>query len=159
MPQAETGKAVQVLDLLLEYFGEQGERWTRDRYDDGDGRRCLVGALSYLRGQHRIPSESAECFLHEAMKQGSPYRRGGLVYFNDRCHSFSELRAVIVQARAIALDEAERERDAAAVERWLRAEVERERDTKAAVGDKRATNILSLRAPDDTAIAPERLAA
>jgi hypothetical protein len=100
MPEAETGRAVQVLDLLLEYLGEQGERWTRDRYDDGDGRRCLVGALSYLRGKHRIPSESAECFLHEAMKQGLPHRRGGLVYFNDRCYSFSELRAVIVQARA-----------------------------------------------------------
>jgi hypothetical protein len=42
MPQAETGKAVQVFDLLLEYFGEEGERWTRDRYDDSDGRRCLV---------------------------------------------------------------------------------------------------------------------
>ena len=78
MPDAETGKAMQVLGLLLEYFGEQGERWTRDRYDDGDGRRCLVGALSYLRGKHRVPSESAECFLHEAMKQGPPYRRGGL---------------------------------------------------------------------------------
>ena len=78
MPEAETGKAVQVLDLLLEYYGEQGERWTRDRYDDGDGRRCLVGALSYLRGKHRVPSESAECFLHEAMKQGRPHRRGGL---------------------------------------------------------------------------------
>jgi hypothetical protein len=28
MPEAENGKAVQVLDLLLEYFGERGERWT-----------------------------------------------------------------------------------------------------------------------------------
>jgi maltose-binding protein MalE len=87
--------------LLLEYFGEQGERWTRDRYDDGDGRRCLVGALRHLRGKHRVPSESAECFLQEAMKQGLPHRRGGLVYFNDRCRSFAEFRAVIVEARAL----------------------------------------------------------
>jgi hypothetical protein len=36
MPEAETGQAVQVLGLLLEYFGERGKRWTRDRYDDGD---------------------------------------------------------------------------------------------------------------------------
>jgi hypothetical protein len=147
MPEAETGQAVQVLDLLLEYFGEQDERRTRDRYDDGDGRRCLVGALSYLRGKHRIPSESAECFLHEAMKQGLPHRRGGLVYFNDRCRSFAELRSAIVEARAIAVGEAERERGAAAVERWLLAEMERERATKAAAGDKRMTYILSLRAP------------
>ena len=29
MAEPETGKAVQVLDLLLEYFSERGERWTR----------------------------------------------------------------------------------------------------------------------------------
>ena len=76
MHEAENGKAVQVLDLLLEYFGNRGERWTRDRYDDGQGRRCLVGALHYLRRQHRVSSESAECFLHEAIKQGRPYKKG-----------------------------------------------------------------------------------
>jgi hypothetical protein len=159
MPEAETGKAVQVLDLLLECFGERGERWTRDRYDDGDGRPCLVGALSYLRGKHRIPSESAECFLHEAMKQGLPHRRGGLVYFNDRCRSFAELRAVIVKARAIALGEEERERDAATVERWLPAELGRERAARAAAGNEQATYILSLRSAGETTNAPERLAA
>jgi hypothetical protein len=156
MPKAETGQAVQVLDLLLDYFGE---RWTRDRYDDGDGRRCLVGALYYLRGKHRVPSESAECFLHEAMTQGIPHRRGGLVYFNDRCRSFADLRLVIVEARAIALGEAERERGAAAVERWLPAEVQRERAAKVAAADKQATYFLSPRAPDETAAAPMRLAA
>jgi len=159
MPQAETGKAVQVLDLLLDYFGERGERWTRDRYDDGDGRRCLVGALHYLRCQHRVSSESAECFLHEAIKQGRPYRMGGLVYFNDRCRSYAELRSAIVEARAIALGEAERERGAAAGERWLRAEVEWERAAKAAVADKRATHILSSGSPSETTDTPKRLAA
>jgi hypothetical protein len=99
MRETVSGKAVQVLDLLLEYFGEQGERWTRDRYDDGDDRR----------GKHCIPSENADYFLHEAIKQGRPDRRGGLVYFNDRCRSFAELRAVIVEARALALGEAERQ--------------------------------------------------
>jgi hypothetical protein len=159
MPEAETGKAVQVLDLLLEYFGDRGERWTRDRYDDGDGRRCLVGALSYLRGKHRVPSESAECFLHEAMKQGLPHRRGGLVYFNDRCRSFTELRSVILEARTLALGEAERERGAAAVERWLLAELEWERAARAAAANEQAVYILSPRAPGETTNAPERLAA
>jgi hypothetical protein len=147
MPEAETGQAVQVLDLLLEYFGDHGERWTRDRYDDGDGRRCLVGALSYLRCKHRIPSESAECFLHEAMKQGLPPRRGGLVYFNDRCQSFAALRAVIVEARAIALGEAERESRAAAFERWL-AELRREWAARAATNNTREAEILFPRAPE-----------
>jgi hypothetical protein len=147
MPDAETGQAVQILDLLLDYFGDDGERWTRDHYDDGDGRRCLVGALSYLRRKHRIPSESAECFLHEAMKQGLPRQRGGLVYFNDRCQSFAELRAVIVEARAIALGEAERESGAAAFESWL-AELRREWAARAATSNKRETEILFPRAPE-----------
>jgi hypothetical protein len=159
MPEAETGKAVQVLDLLLEYFGEQGERWTRDRYDDGDGRRCLVGALSYLRGKHCIPSESAECFLHEAIKQGRPYRRGGLVYFNDRCRSFAELRSVIVEARTLALGETKRRHDAAAVERWLLAELERERGARATAVNQQSTYILSPRSAGETTNALDRLAA
>ncbi len=47
MPEADTGKALRMLDLLLEFFGENGEHWTRGRYDDGHGRRCLIGALQY----------------------------------------------------------------------------------------------------------------
>ena len=35
MRQVGTGQAVQVLNLLLEYFGDRGERWTSHRYDDG----------------------------------------------------------------------------------------------------------------------------
>jgi hypothetical protein len=159
MCEAETGQAVQLLDLLLEYFGEQGERWTRDRYDDGDGRRCLVGALHYLRCQHRVSSERAECFLHEAIKQGRPHRRGGLVYFNDRCRSYAELRSAIIEARTLALGEAERERATAAAERWLLAEVERERAAKAVATAKRATFTLSPRSPGETTNARERLAA
>jgi hypothetical protein len=62
MSETDTGKAVQVLDLLLEFFGESGTHWTRGRYHDGHGRRCLIGALDYLRRKHR---------------------RFALVYFND----------------------------------------------------------------------------
>ena len=158
MSEGDIGQAVRMLDLLLGYFGDHGERWTRDRYDDGGGRRCLVGALSYLRCKHHIPSESAECFLHEAMKQGLPYRRGGLVYFNDRCRNFAELRSVIVDARSLALRDSETVRAAAAVERWLLAELERERSARAEARDQRMTYILGVRTPDKTA-EPMRLAA
>jgi hypothetical protein len=141
MPEPETVKAMQVLDLLLEFFGEDGAHWTSDRYHDGNGRRCLVGALYHLRRKHRIPSGGAEYFLQEAL----PHRRGGLVYFNDRCRSFAELRSVIVRARILALQNAERERAAAAVERWLLTELERERAARAAAGDERPTSILCPR--------------
>jgi hypothetical protein len=39
MTEAGTDKAVQVLDRLLEIFGEDGGHWTRGDYDDGNGRR------------------------------------------------------------------------------------------------------------------------
>ena len=44
MPEAEIAKAVQLLDLMLEFFADDG-RWTRGCYDDGKGGHCLVGAL------------------------------------------------------------------------------------------------------------------
>ena len=36
MPEAEIAKAVQLLDLMLEFFADDG-RWTRGSYDDGNG--------------------------------------------------------------------------------------------------------------------------
>ena len=136
MSETDTGKAVQVLDLLLGFFGESGAHWTRGRYHDGHGRRCLIGALDYLRRKHRVPSEGAEYFLQEEM----PHWRFALVYFNDhRCRSFAELRSIIVNARALALRDAERERAAAAVERWLLAELEMDQAASVAAGDNSVT--------------------
>ncbi len=122
-----TNEAVQMLELLLEFF-DDGARWTRGRYHDGHGRRCLVAALQYLRGEHGIPSRAAARFLEEAAPG-----QFGLVYLNNSyCQTFGELRSVIVMARAIALGQTERNRAAAAVERWLLAEVEKERAARAA---------------------------
>ena len=93
MCETDAGKAVQMLDLLLEFFGKDGAHWSRGRYDDGQGGRCLIGALDYLRRKHRISSEEAGYFLREAM----PHRRFPLIYFNDhRCRNFADLRSVIV---------------------------------------------------------------
>jgi hypothetical protein len=64
MPEAETAKAVELLDLLLEFFAD-GTHWTRGCYHDGHGRRCLVGAVDYLRCEHHIPSEEGAVFLQE----------------------------------------------------------------------------------------------
>jgi hypothetical protein len=156
MPEAKTGTALQVLELLLEYFGVDGARWTRDRYDDGHGRRCLAGALNYVRLEHRIPTDNAEDFLNEARRQAVPHRQGGHVHSNDRCQNFAELPLIIASARVLALREEERARAAAAVERWLLAELERERAVKAAAGDK---HTMYRRVPGETVIAPARLAA
>ena len=69
---------------------------------------------------------------------------------DSRCGSVAELRSVILKARCLAHDDAERERAAAAAKAWLLAQIEKKRAAPAAdIGET---------APDDP-FAPERLAA
>jgi hypothetical protein len=128
MPEAEIAKAVQLLDLMLEYFAEDGH-WTRGCYDDGNGGRCLVGALLHLSRAHRLPATPVIALLQDAMpRPGLP-----LVHFNDtRCGDLAELRAVILEARRLADDDAERARAAAAMTAWLFAQIEKHRAATAA---------------------------
>jgi len=119
MPEVEIAKAVQLLDLMLEFFADNCH-WTRGRYDDGNGGHCLVGALLYLSRKYRLPTTPAIALLQDAMpRPGLP-----LVHFNDtRCGSIAELRSVILKARSLAHDNVERERAAAAVKTWLLAQI------------------------------------
>jgi hypothetical protein len=146
MPQAEIAKAVQLLDLMLEFFAEDSH-WTRDCYHDGNGGHCLVGALLHLSRKHRLPKAPAIALLQDAMpRPGLP-----LVHFNDTCcDNVAELRSTIVKARRLAHDNAERERAAAAVKTWLLAQIEKKRAVPAA-------NIVET--VSDEPFAPKRLAA
>jgi len=128
MPQADIDKAVQLLDLMLEFFADDGH-WTRGSYDDGKGGHCLVGALLHLGRKHRLPTAPAIALLQDAMpRPGLP-----LVHFNDtRCGSAAELRSVILKARHLAHDDAERERAAAAVRAWLLDQIRKRRSASAA---------------------------
>jgi hypothetical protein len=104
----DPNEAVQTLDLLLDFFAD-GKRWTRRRFNDGQGRRCLVGALAYLHYKHQVASDWAAYFLRQAIG-----RLGvRLTDFNDDCRKFADLRSVIVKARALAFAEAERDKNAA----------------------------------------------
>jgi hypothetical protein len=131
---------------MLDFFAHDGH-WTRGSYDDGNGGHCLVGALLYLSRKHRLPTASAIALLQDAMpRPGLP-----LVHFNEtRCGSVAELRSVIVKARRLARDYAERERAAAAVKTWLLAEIEIKRAAPASDMVEAASN---------ESFAPERLAA
>jgi hypothetical protein len=144
MPEAEIAKAVQLLDLMLEFFADDGH-WTRGCYDDGNGGHCLVGALLHLSRMHRLPTTPAIALLQDAMpRPGLP-----LVHFNDtRCGSIAELRSVIRMARSLAHDNVERERAAAAVKTWLLAQI----------GKKGAAGVANVGESNDP-LAPERLAA
>src|SRR4051794_24770325 len=140
MPEAEIAKAVQLLDLMIEFFAHDAH-WTQGSYDDGNGRHCLVGALLHLSRKHCLPTAPAIALLQDAMpRPGLP-----LVHFNDtRCGSVAELRSVIVKARRLARDDAERERATAAVKTWLLARIEQKRTAALASSEQ---------------LAPERLAA
>jgi hypothetical protein len=146
MPEAEIAKAVQLLDLMLEFFGDD-LHWTRGSYDDGNGGHCLVGALLHLSRKHRLPAAPAIALLQDAMpRPGLP-----LVQFNDtRCGSAAELRSVILKARSLAHDDGGQERAATAVKVWLLAQIEK----------KRAAPVRGIgEAVPDEPFAPERLAA
>lgn len=146
MHETEIARAVQLLDLMLEFFVDDAH-WTRGGYDDGNGGHCLVGALLHLSRKHRLPTAPAIALLQDAMpRPGLP-----LVYFNDtRCGNLAELRSVILKARSLAHDNAERERAAAAVRTWLLAQIAKKR--AAAAPDIMETTL-------EEPIAPERLAA
>ena len=146
MPEAQIAKAVQLLDLMLEFFADEG-RWTRGCYDDGNGAHCLVGALLHLGRTHSLPTAPAIALLQDAMpRPGLP-----LVHFNDdRCGSVAELRSVILKARRLAHDHAERERAAVAVKTWLLARIERKRA---------ATAAANVETQQDEHLPSERLAA
>jgi hypothetical protein len=146
MPEAEIAKTVQLLDLMLELFADDGH-WTRGCYDDGKGGHCLVGALLHLSRKHRLPTAPVITLLQDAMpRPGLP-----LVHFNDsRCGSLAELRSVILKARRLAHDDGERERAVVAVKTWLLAQMEKKQTATAAdIGEP------ALNEP----FAPERLAA
>ena len=134
MSARDAAAAVEVLDLLLKFFGD-GERWVKGRLSDRRGNRCLVGALDFVSSHHAIRSDGAERYLadeisasgncHEAgadcarfraslrrALEGGRYRvsetvlrRDGLSDFNDGCKDFAELRALILQARAAAMND------------------------------------------------------
>jgi hypothetical protein len=126
MPEAKIAQAVQLLDLMLEHFADDCH-WTRGRYDDGNGGRCLVGALLHLSRKHRLPRAPAIALLQDAMpRPGLP-----LVHFNDTCcGGVAELRSMILKARRLADDHAEQERAAAAVKAWLLAQIEKKRPAR-----------------------------
>jgi len=146
MPEAEIATAIQLLDLMLEFFAND-DHWTRGSYDDGKGGHCLVGALLHLSRKHCLPAAPVIALLQDAMpRPGLP-----LVYFNDsRCGSIAELRSVILKARRSADDDAERERAAAAVKNWLLAQIDKKRTAPAIDTGEPAS---------DKSFTPERVAA
>ena len=79
MPADMTSKAVQLLDLMLNFFADD-DHWARGRYHDRDGRHCLVGAVLHFSAKQGLPRAPVISFLEAAL----PRRQIGLIGFNDR---------------------------------------------------------------------------
>ena len=137
MSPADRAEAVQVFDLLLKFFGD-GERWVKGRLSDRRGSRCLVGALDFVSSHHVMKGDAAERYLADeisaagdgdghigdcarfraGLRRGmagqwhgtseAVLRRDSLSDFNDGCKHFAQLRELILQARAAAINDADR---------------------------------------------------
>ena len=136
MGACDPAEAVEVLDLLLKFFGD-GERWVKGRLSDRRGNCCLVGALDFVSSHHVMKGDAAERYLADEISavrdcddagvdlarfraslrralSGGRYRvsetvlrRDSLSDFNDGCKDFAELRALILHAREAAIDDAD----------------------------------------------------
>ena len=66
----DRAEPVEVLDLLLKFFGD-GERRVKGRLSDRGGNRCLVGALDFVSSHHAIESDEAERYLADEISAAS----------------------------------------------------------------------------------------
>jgi hypothetical protein len=104
-----------MLELLLAFFGD-GECWIQRTRHDGSGRRCLLGALRHIEQECRIDDAAARGYLRDAIRHRPPLTPLAallsdmrflpedtlLSVFNDGCGNFREVRAVIIDALALA---------------------------------------------------------
>ena len=136
MGARDPAEAVEVLDLVLKFFGD-GERWVKGRLSDRRGNRCLVGALDFVSSHRAVKGDAAERYLADEITVAGDWndargncarfraslrralsagryrvsetvlRRDSLSDFNDGCKDFAELRGLILQARAAAMNDAD----------------------------------------------------
>ena len=111
---ADAAKAVQMIDLLCQFF-DDGRRWIRDEFHDHDGNRCLVGAMRHIRAVRHFYGDPTRYYLQQAMAEDE--HQEGLVAFNDSCRDFAELRALMLKARRLAVADIEKQPAFAAQER------------------------------------------
>jgi len=89
----DPAEAVEVLDLLLKFFGD-GERWLKGRLSDRRGNRCLVGALDFVSSHHAIKGDAAERYLADAISDEKARR----IRRHDDGKDYTRLRAAIRRA-------------------------------------------------------------
>jgi hypothetical protein len=89
----DPAEAVEVLNLLLKFFGD-GERWIKGRFSDRRGNCCLVGALDFVSGHHTIKGDAAERYLAAAISD----ERGRRMRCHENGEDYARLRAGLRRA-------------------------------------------------------------
>jgi hypothetical protein len=83
METRDPAEAVEILDLLLKFFGEE-ERWIKGRFSDRRGSCCLVGASDFVSSHHAARGEAAERYLADVLS-----------YQRDQRGDYTRLRAAL----------------------------------------------------------------
>jgi hypothetical protein len=89
----DPAEAVEVLNLLLKFFGD-GERWIKGRFSDRRGNCCLVGALDFVSAHHAIRGDAAERYLATAISD----ERGRRILRHENGEEYARLRAGLRRA-------------------------------------------------------------
>ena len=76
MGARDPAEAVEVMDLLLKFFGD-GERWVKGRLSDRRGNRCLVGALDFVSSHHGTKDDGAERYLADEISAAGDCNNAG----------------------------------------------------------------------------------
>ena len=93
MPRRDPEKAVLMLDMLLEFFGEVGHRWAAEIRHDDFGGQCLLDVMAHLRRVMDFHGDPTRCYLNRAMPlPGQPIED-----FNDWALCYDEIRDVILR--------------------------------------------------------------
>lgn len=98
-------EAAHVIDDLLAFFGDEGERWIRERQWDKLGNRCLWGALrsnkNSLKSRRLAERQIAAAIdqLFPPLAHNEP--RDIIVHYNDKtAQCYHDIRYVLLVARA-----------------------------------------------------------
>lgn len=92
---------VTLIDAMLEFYGSNGERWTRYRRNR-DGKHCLTGAMQVVRRQHGIRGDQIRLALRTVERRATG-RIFGLEYFNDVQTGYEAIRTILLAAREITM--------------------------------------------------------
>jgi hypothetical protein len=93
----DPAKALQMLDRMEEFF-DGGKRWTRNKWHDGRGHYCLIGALNHLSKADRPTRKQTRSYLEMALP--APHRV--ILRYNDWASSYLRIQILIARARALA---------------------------------------------------------